>query len=706
MPALIVIIAIVLVVVIISARKKANNPYKEIIEQRKSFVTSLSPTARIIVNNGTHLFFMDDTQQTFGVDDSGTTYSYSGLRSISTGNSHVSFCHEAVPVSGSGLEIGKSNLSKDGALPIDRTSISLIANAILPIVRKNLHEKLSAQNITPTHEYVIRGEIWGCDVNSHMFYFTYGFVHIYDFSKLVKVEFDDFSSNPSYFGFSYRVYVYVQGERGKDDDDFWINVDDRASLDNLLAMFKGIKNRQGTPTTSRKYNTTSEQSYGSADSADSVDGLSGIEFENVCQRLVEKMGFSTQTTKASGDGGIDLVAYNYQPLLSGKYIIQCKRYAGSVGEPIIRDLFGVVMAERANKGILMTTGHFTKSALAFAEGKPIELIDGIKMKELLRQYNLSSGNPSYAPSGGTTSNVSVGASLNVSSTIVNFIGAPDYPGVKRLKEHMDSLNANPSDVRARCRAIEALHGSIVVYLNDAKDDVLGLHEASNLLYTLISPLLTSERKNSSKIEDRFLYYVSLTVAGESLFWQGKLFEGAKLWKEVLDEWPELKGNSMGAAQYRAELMMSICSALALLGKTAADPITQQMCNLSALETAQYYGQMVVSENQQYMEQGANQYVFCIMTNNDLVDRLVNVTEAPTIIQLGLYGYDEKSRLLCDKDASLDLLAYNLHADADEDGRVILRNEDAEVGSYMTDDLSYYTEHIYLDATDYFKAKQN
>lgn len=121
-----------------------------------------------------------------------------------------------------------------------------------------------------------------------------------------------------------------------------------------------------------------------------VDKLSGIEFENVCQVLVEKMGFTTQTTKASGDGGIDLIAYNHQPLLSGKYIIQCKRYAGSVGEPIIRDLYGVIMSERANKGILITTGHFTKSAISFAEGKPIELIDGIKLKELLTQYQLVS----------------------------------------------------------------------------------------------------------------------------------------------------------------------------------------------------------------------------------------------------------------------------------------------------------------------------
>lgn len=120
-----------------------------------------------------------------------------------------------------------------------------------------------------------------------------------------------------------------------------------------------------------------------------INSLSGIDFENLCEKLIQNMGFKTKTTKASGDGGIDLIAYNNQPLLSGKYIIQCKRYTGSVGEPIIRDLYGVVTSERANKGILMTTGYFTKSAITFADGKPLELIDGIKLKELLNKYAIN-----------------------------------------------------------------------------------------------------------------------------------------------------------------------------------------------------------------------------------------------------------------------------------------------------------------------------
>lgn len=133
-----------------------------------------------------------------------------------------------------------------------------------------------------------------------------------------------------------------------------------------------------------KKKTSAAKTKNSDDSQ--LNTLSGIEFENICQDLLEKMGFSTERTKATGDGGIDIIAYNDQALISGKYIIQCKRYVGSVGEPIIRDLYGVITSERANKGILMTTGHFTKHAISFAQGKPLELIDGAKMQELIEKY--------------------------------------------------------------------------------------------------------------------------------------------------------------------------------------------------------------------------------------------------------------------------------------------------------------------------------
>ena len=100
------------------------------------------------------------------------------------------------------------------------------------------------------------------------------------------------------------------------------------------------------------------------------------------------MGFATEGRKPSADGGVDMVAVSTQPLLSGRYIVQCKRYSHSVSSPIIRDLYGVVMSERANKGILITTSTFTSDAVEFARDKPIELIDGDSLLGLLERYSL------------------------------------------------------------------------------------------------------------------------------------------------------------------------------------------------------------------------------------------------------------------------------------------------------------------------------
>jgi len=119
-----------------------------------------------------------------------------------------------------------------------------------------------------------------------------------------------------------------------------------------------------------------------------LNDLGGHEFEDLIERLLIKMGFATEGRKEAADGGIDIIAVSIQPLVSGRYIIQCKRYSNSVSSPIVRDLYGVVMAERANKGILITTSAFTSDAIEFAQGKPIELVDGPQLIELLGRYSL------------------------------------------------------------------------------------------------------------------------------------------------------------------------------------------------------------------------------------------------------------------------------------------------------------------------------
>lgn len=117
-----------------------------------------------------------------------------------------------------------------------------------------------------------------------------------------------------------------------------------------------------------------------------INNLSGHEFEDFVEKLIHKMGFITEERRKSADGGIDLKAINETPVLKGLYIIQCKRYEKPIGESIIRDLYGVVSSERANKGILITNSSFTRSAKSFALNKPIELIDGVLIQQLIKQY--------------------------------------------------------------------------------------------------------------------------------------------------------------------------------------------------------------------------------------------------------------------------------------------------------------------------------
>ena len=99
------------------------------------------------------------------------------------------------------------------------------------------------------------------------------------------------------------------------------------------------------------------------------------------------MGLDTKLTQASRDGGVDCVAYDTRPILGGKVVIQAKRYKNTVGVSAVRDLFGTMHNEGANKGILVTTSGYGSAAHEFANGKPIELISGSNLLYLLKQHS-------------------------------------------------------------------------------------------------------------------------------------------------------------------------------------------------------------------------------------------------------------------------------------------------------------------------------
>jgi restriction system protein len=123
---------------------------------------------------------------------------------------------------------------------------------------------------------------------------------------------------------------------------------------------------------------------------DVLGKMDPIAFERLCQRLLRESGFTeVEVTRRSGDGGIDghgLIRIG--GLISFPVLFQSKRYASNIGPDVVRDFRGAMMG-RADKGLIITTGGFTREARREATrdgAPPIDLIDGqtlvMKMKDL------------------------------------------------------------------------------------------------------------------------------------------------------------------------------------------------------------------------------------------------------------------------------------------------------------------------------------
>jgi restriction system protein len=116
--------------------------------------------------------------------------------------------------------------------------------------------------------------------------------------------------------------------------------------------------------------------------------LNPFEFENLVGNLFKQLGLESKLTRSSKDGGVDVVAYDVRPVIGGKVVIQAKRYKNTVGVSAVRDLYGTMMNEGANKGILVTTSGYGPDAFEFAKDKPIELLDGGQLLYLLEQVGV------------------------------------------------------------------------------------------------------------------------------------------------------------------------------------------------------------------------------------------------------------------------------------------------------------------------------
>lgn len=115
-------------------------------------------------------------------------------------------------------------------------------------------------------------------------------------------------------------------------------------------------------------------------------------FERLTMRLLRECGFvQVEVLGRSGDRGIDGKGImRLGGLLSFHVIFQCKRYRDTVSASHVRDFRGA-MVGRADKGLLITTGNFSRDAVreATRDGAPtIDLIDGDQLVEKLKELEL------------------------------------------------------------------------------------------------------------------------------------------------------------------------------------------------------------------------------------------------------------------------------------------------------------------------------
>lgn len=124
---------------------------------------------------------------------------------------------------------------------------------------------------------------------------------------------------------------------------------------------------------------------------DALEKMSWRDFENLAVETFRQQGYRVVERGGSGpDGGVDIELY----MGKDKYLVQCKQWKVSkVGVATVRELYGVMTAERAVGGFVVASGQFTDEARNFAEGRSIKLVPARSLLTMIQHNTGQVSNP-------------------------------------------------------------------------------------------------------------------------------------------------------------------------------------------------------------------------------------------------------------------------------------------------------------------------
>lgn len=119
--------------------------------------------------------------------------------------------------------------------------------------------------------------------------------------------------------------------------------------------------------------------------------LTPRQFEEFVAELMEKRGYRVDLTKATRDGGKDLIIANHADIGNFIFYVECKKYApdNPVGVNLVRELAGTILADRVTAGIMVTSSYFSPDAINYSNQlkHQLSLIDFLKLKDWINEYS-------------------------------------------------------------------------------------------------------------------------------------------------------------------------------------------------------------------------------------------------------------------------------------------------------------------------------